>query len=234
MTAGGFLQNLRNELRLRGLQRFLGSDGAVLDYGCGAGSFLVYAASRLPGRRFFGFEIADRPETIDLADGVVTIVKGDPADLIRVLPHCRLVSMNHVIEHIADPQAVITALHDRLLPGGTLQGQTPAADSFEHRVFGTKWSGYHAPRHTVVFSRSGLRRLLDRCGFAEVDVSPGFNPAGVAVSLASLPHGDAGGSVPRNGVRWLAALAAATVLAPIDLLSGAPGMMNFVARKPER
>ena len=54
---------------------------------------------------------------------------------------------------LIERQWVLTAAH-------CMEGQTPAAGSLEQRVFGSFWSGYHAPRHTVVFSASGLDQFL--------------------------------------------------------------------------
>jgi SAM-dependent methyltransferase len=231
MHAGGLLQRMRHDLRIRRLKRFAGTDGPILDYGCGDGSFLVRAAAHMPGRALFGFELGEKREMCQLAGGAVTILKGYHADLLDVLPACRVVTMNHVIEHLPDPFAIVASLSDRLLPGGCFEGQTPNAASTELRVFGARWSGYHAPRHTVVFSARGLESLLERAGFERVQVSAGFNPAGIAVSLGSLAHGDAPGTIRRQGARWTALLLCAAALSPLDLVPGAPGMINFIAHK---
>jgi hypothetical protein len=232
MGGRGRLQEIRDDLRLRRLVRLLDGDGALLDYGCGDGAFLVHAAKTLSSRPLYGYEISDRPETVRLAGGAVTIVKGRVEDLLAVLPPCRLIAMNHVIEHLPDPLAVLRALAAKLVAGGLFEGQTPAAGSLEQRLLGSRWSGYHAPRHTVVFSRPGLVRLFERVGLVEVAVRGAFNPAGLALSLAALSHGDAPGVVPRQGLRWLGLLGVGAALAPIDLLSGAPAVVDFSARKP--
>ena len=231
MTHAGLLSAIRNHLRIAHLEKLAPPAGAILDYGCGDGSFLVQAAAHFPGRPLWGYEIAARAEKSVFAAGSVTIIKGSLPDLLAVLPPCSLISLNHVIEHLPDPAATVSALVNRLAPGGVFEGQTPAADSLERSVFGTRWSGYHAPRHTVVFSRSGLRSLLERCGLALPATQAAFNPAGLAVSLASLPHGK-GGRIRRGGFAWLVWLAMAGALAPIDLLSGRSGVINFCARKP--
>jgi SAM-dependent methyltransferase len=238
VTHTGLLQRIRNDVRIRKVTRLARDKGAILDFGCGAGDLLVQAAEtqRRAGqngtaqREWWGFEIADRPQTEKLADGAVTIVKGDLEDLLRELPPCAVITMNHVIEHLPDPGATVSALAKRLAPGGVLEGQTPAADSLEHVVFGRKWSGFHSPRHTVVFSRMGLTRLIEKCGLDEVRVTGAFNPAGVAVSLGSLADAGAG-RIRRSGWRWMGLLAGASALAPVDLLSGRPGIVNFVAVK---
>jgi SAM-dependent methyltransferase len=230
MTHSGLLNRIRNQMRIRRLARLIGKDGIILDYGCGDGAFLLQAAEGLPQRQFWGYEISDRAETLILAGGSVTLVKGSLPDLLAVLPPCGLITLNHVIEHLPNPFAVVKALAQRLLPGGFFEGQTPAADSLERAVFGSHWSGYHAPRHTVVFSRSGLSRFLERCGLSTPRVEGAFNPAGLAVSLASIPHSGAG-SIRRAGWQWICLLALGAALGPLDLFTGRPGIVNFAAQK---
>lgn len=231
MVGGGPIDRVRDDIRLRRLARLAGPDGPVLDYGCGDGDFLLRVAARWPSRDCWGFEIGPQAETRDLAD-TVTVVRGEHADLMAVLPPCRLVTMNHVIEHLSDPYAVLVDLRDKLVPGGALEGQTPAAGSLEHRVFGTSWSGYHSPRHTVVFTPEGLETLLERAGFVDVEVKRAFNPAAVAVSLAAVGQRGSEGRIRRTGAVWLGLVGVATLCAPVDLLSKAPGVVNFSARRP--
>jgi SAM-dependent methyltransferase len=230
LTHAGLLSKVRNTLRIRRLAKLATADGAILDYGCGDGEFLKQAADATPGRKFWGFEIAARHETIVAKGGAVTLIKGDLPDLMRVLPNCSLITLNHVIEHLPDPLTTVTALTSKLSAGGVFEGQTPAANSLERDIFGARWSGYHAPRHTVIFSSNGLRRFLERCGLSDPIVRAAFNPAGLAVSLASIPH-RSGGRIQRRGTKWLAQLAMGAALSPIDLFSGRPGIVNFVARK---
>ena len=231
MRDDGLLMVLRHKMRIRRLKVCLGSSGGtVLDYGCGNGSFLRRAAEALPKINFIGYEIADVPE-ITHPVSRVTLVRGALQDLLQNLPPCRIIIMNHVIEHLSDPFSVVSLLVARLQPGGYFDGQTPNAASLEHRVFQRYWSGFHAPRHTVVFSIEGLRRLLERTRLKAIQISGAFNPAGYAVSLASLPQGDSRGVIPRNGFKWFLCVAAATAVLPIDVFSGAPGIVNFCAKK---
>jgi len=230
-TGQGTLNRIRQDMRLKRLAPLMEGEGAILDFGCGNGAFLLHAAERMPNRTYFGFEISDRPDVIRHNDGRVTIVKGAFEDLMQILPACRMITMNHVIEHLPDPAVTLSGLIERLVPGGLLEGQTPAARSLEHRVFGDYWSGYHAPRHTVVFSIDGLRRFLQRMGLEQVKVGGAFNPAGLAVSLASVGHGLSGSGIKRQGFGWIGWVGLATILAPGDLLLGAPGIQNFLGRK---
>ena len=72
--------------------------------------------------------------------------------------------------------------------------------------------------------------MFARAGLVHVGVKGGFNPAGLAVSFAATARNPPRG-IRREGAGWLWWLGCATLLAPIDLLSGAPGIMNFTAAK---
>jgi len=229
-TNHGMLARLRHTSRLRALQPLLQGDGALLDYGCGNGAFLLWAAQQNLGRDLIGYEIAENDTIERLASGVITIVRGRPEYLLGVLPICRVVTMNHVIEHLPDPAATIAKLIPFLAVGGTLQGQTPATDSLERRVFGQRWSGYHSPRHTVVFSHRGLLQLFARIGLVTPKITHAFNPAAMAVSLACALRPQPTG-IHRHGPAWLGWLAAATLLAPLDLLSHSGAIVNYSATR---
>lgn len=230
--SSGLLAGLKDKARLRRLKSFVESDHAlILDYGCGDGRFIKEAAKQTSGWVFWGFEMAAHKQSYVAPDGRVTIIRGSFEDLLGALPRCDVITMNHVLEHLPDPLAVLSALHRRMNDGAMMEGQTPAADSLERQVFRTRWSGFHAPRHTVVFSRKGLKQILTKAGFADPQVTAAFNPAGIAVSLASLPHGNSPGMIKRQGAGWLTYVGLATALYPIELLSRSPGIVNYVARK---
>jgi len=74
--------------------------------------------------------------------------------------------------------------------------------------------------------------LLKRIGFSPAKAVGAFNPGGISVSLASLPHGERAGRIKRSGLKWLFFVGLAILLYPIDLLSGKPGIMNFHGVKP--
>lgn len=126
-TGQGLLNRVRQQMRLRRLQPLLEGEGALLDYGCGTGAFLFHAGATVTDRDLYGFEIAETTEII--RKGNITIVKGDLEDLLEVLPPCRLITMNHVIEHLRDPADTLSRLSEKLLRGGVVEGQTPAAGS---------------------------------------------------------------------------------------------------------
>lgn len=225
------LMEVRTNMRVARLARFLDRPGAVLDYGCGGGAFLRKAAQRFPDREFFGYEIAETDRVERLADGRVTIFRGDERELFAAVPKFQVAVLNHVIEHLPSPRETLTAIFKNLGSGGYIDGQTPATDSFDRALFKSAWSGYHAPRHTVVFSRIGLRSLLAASGFDDIKLSAAFNPGGIAMSLGALAHNKHPGRVARKGIEFLARMCAATGFSVLDYFSTRPGIVDFSARR---
>ncbi len=76
--------------------------------------------------------------------------------------------MNHVLEHVYDPVALLRVCHGLLAPGGILAMATPNALSFGLREFGRDWMGLDVPRHLQVFTSSALAETARRAGFGRV------------------------------------------------------------------
>jgi len=76
-----------------------------------------------------------------------------------------LVLLLNLIEHVADPKAVMQKAGDLLKPGGRIVIKTPNTDSWDARLFrNTYWGGLHSPRHWVIFSEKSFRLLLNGTG----------------------------------------------------------------------
>ncbi|MEP7117105.1 MAG: class I SAM-dependent methyltransferase, partial [Acidobacteriota bacterium] len=74
----------------------------------------------------------------------------------------------HVIEHLADPLAMLVAAKRVLTVGGTLILVTPNAVSPGHAWFNGDWRGLEPPRHLNIFTRASLAALVERAGFSVV------------------------------------------------------------------
>jgi len=227
MTDGGLLLRMRHDMRINRLKALVKSGDNILDFGCGDGLFLCRAASAIPAAKFIGYEIAENKQIEEIAPRV-TKMRGAFEDCLAKFPLCRVIIMNHVIEHLPDPFVIVSKLREKLVEGGYFDGQTPNSVSLEHKLFGQFWSGFHAPRHTVIFSARGLHYLLERAGFTKVQIKAAFNPAGYAISFASLLQGK--GNIRREGLKWMFYIVAATLVLPIDFWSGIPGIINFAGR----
>src|SRR5207237_6502388 len=65
-----------------------------------------------------------------------------------------VVIINHVIEHVLDPEDTLRKAYRLLSDGGILYGRTPKLDGVDRRLFGRYWGGYHFPRHVELFPRA--------------------------------------------------------------------------------
>jgi SAM-dependent methyltransferase len=76
-----------------------------------------------------------------------------------------VVLLLNLVEHVADPGAVLQRLANVLSPRGVILVKTPNVDSLDARIFRRRdWGGYHCPRHWVLFNRESFVALAARAG----------------------------------------------------------------------
>lgn len=80
------------------------------------------------------------------------------------------VIMNHVIEHVHDPYALLRECHRILKPGGRLVMITPNIRSLGHEWFKAAWRGLEPPRHLQILTSSALLHLAKSTGFQNSSV----------------------------------------------------------------
>ena len=138
----------------------------LMDYGCGN-------AERLNSARAAGWDTVGVDFTPAVIDQVraaahramlVSQVASIPDDSIG------LVRMNHVVEHLYRPRAVLAQLHAKLRGGGLLHLSTPNPDGPGRRLFGQYWLGLDIPRHVILFPPRLLARVLRGIGFSQIQI----------------------------------------------------------------
>ena len=153
---------LRATNESKGLVPFCTKGGLLLDIGCGGGDFL-WAMKRL-GWNVLGVE--SDPQASALAQRRGLRVLSGPFEEVEIpgesVDH---ITMNHIIEHVYNPIAVMDKCYHLLKPGGTVVVCTPNAGSLGHRRFRTHWRPLEPPRHLYCHSPATMRTLLQRCGF---------------------------------------------------------------------
>lgn len=78
------------------------------------------------------------------------------------------VVMNHVLEHVHDPNGLLRECRRILKPGGQLVSITPNVQGWGRARFGACWRGLEPPRHLFLFSRRTLEQIARTCGFQDV------------------------------------------------------------------
>jgi SAM-dependent methyltransferase len=136
----------------------------LLDVGCGAG--LLLARMRELGWDAAGVEPDERG-----AAAVRSRIPGSSVYAsIEDAPEASFdaVTLSHVVEHLADPEATLAGCLRALKPGGQLVVSTPNSDSAACAEFGASWLHWDPPRHLQIFSAGNLAALLKRVGFDAV------------------------------------------------------------------
>jgi protoporphyrinogen oxidase/SAM-dependent methyltransferase len=137
------------------------SPGRLLDAGCWTGSFL--AAARQRGWSVVGVEPSAwaarhaRERGLDIIEGELLDAPLAPSSFDAIVA-------TDVLEHLADPAAVVERVAELLVPGGVLYVAVPDAGSRLARAMGRRWWAV-LPMHLQYFTRSSMRLLLARHGF---------------------------------------------------------------------
>jgi SAM-dependent methyltransferase len=169
--------------------RSAGGIGPLLDVGCGGG--LLPGMLRERGLPAMGLDSSPAACSIAWRRHRVPALAADLAHVPFASGSFTLVSLFHVLEHLPEPRAYVSASRELLAPQGRLVVQIPDASSWQFRLLGNRWNGLDIPRHLNNFRGEDLRTVLEDSGFAIERVkhfSLRDNPAGLATSLA--PHLD--------------------------------------------
>jgi SAM-dependent methyltransferase len=150
-----------------------GRPGRVLDVGCGRGVLLQ--EFRRQGWDVQGTELSDQAAAY--ARGVLGLpVETGSLDTIGFpANHFDAITLWHVLEHVADPQSLLSEVNRILKPGGVLLVSVPNFGSCEARLFRDRWFHLDVPRHVTHLTKGSLREALAVTGFEDRSWS-GFAP----------------------------------------------------------
>jgi 2-polyprenyl-3-methyl-5-hydroxy-6-metoxy-1,4-benzoquinol methylase len=134
----------------------------VLDFGCGNGDFLARAQAL--GHRCVGVDFD--PEAVNFVKGRgIEVYEPDALAEAGFEGRFDIVTAAHVVEHVADPLALLGDFRRWLKPGGHLFIEVPNAEASGLAKHGRFWRGLEAPRHFSLPSAAGLRDALEKAGF---------------------------------------------------------------------
>ena len=151
----------------------------VLDVGCSTGYLAELLASR--GHQVVGIEVDPAAAGAALERGGFEVVCGDvadPAALGGIPGSFGAIVCGDVLEHLADPAALLRVLRERLAPGGVLVASVPNAVHWTARravlrgEFPQEDHGIFDRTHLRFFTRASARRLLEGSGLQVVAEAP--------------------------------------------------------------
>lgn len=134
--------------------------GRILDVGCGLG-FLLSGLNENWDK--YGVEVSHFAGAHAAQWGKIHV--GELQDAQYPDGFFDTVVMHHVIEHVADPEALIREVFRVLRGNGILVLGTPDFDSGAARRFGEKYRLLHDPTHIRLFTNESMHRFLRDYGF---------------------------------------------------------------------
>ena len=141
----------------------------ILDIGCGVGDFLNYAKEK--GCKITGIEPNDDARKI--AEKKLNIKVFSPAELENLPDNSfDIITMWHVLEHVADLKTEIHHLQRLLKNDGRLILALPNYKSFDAEYYKDKWAAYDVPRHLNHFSRTSIENIFKETKFQLTDIKP--------------------------------------------------------------
>lgn len=144
----------------------VGAPGRLLDIGCGNGAFLPRAASM--GWQAQGVEID--PKAVETCRSIgQNVIEGDAFHPSLTERSFDVITMSHVLEHIADQPALLQRTYELLRPGGWLWLALPNPESIGFHVCGSAWRGLAPPHHLSIPSQPILKKWLKEKGFCSIN-----------------------------------------------------------------
>jgi len=156
--------------RLRTVRRtgVLDRTSSLLDVGCGQPTFLA-RVHRETGARCVGVDFDANGWTVPSRRWKGLSLHEGELDVVAPLAPFDVITMWHALEHLYDPGASLRRLRTMASPGARLVIEVPDYDSLTRRRHGTRWAGFHTPRHTAAYTPATLRRLVERNGWRVQD-----------------------------------------------------------------
>src|SRR5690606_26539658 len=132
----------------------------ILDYGCGAGDFLLYAKNK--NINVFGIE--PNESALEITRKKIGQNNASEKSIQELNEQFDIITMWHVLEHIPNLFEFIEALKSKLNPNGKIFIAVPNHQSFDAKFYQKYWAAYDVPRHLWHFSPESLEKLFNSFG----------------------------------------------------------------------
>lgn len=152
----------------------------LLDIGCGSGQFLYEMRSL--DLKVYGVE----PGNFDKEGNKKYNLNIKNTNLLKAKypkEFFDIITMNHVLEHLNNPNKTLKEINKTLKKGGLLIIGVPNTNALAKKIFGKNWLSYDVPRHIINYSNKNLRFLLYKNEFKIIKTRYNSRPSQFAVSL---------------------------------------------------
>jgi SAM-dependent methyltransferase len=162
-----------------------GETGRLLDVGCGAGHTL----DRFKQEGWATSAVEINPEVAELVrQRGHQVFCGEIHDAHFPSGYFDAVIVEHTLEHVPDPAALLTEVRRILKPRGTVKIVVPNFGGVLARTFGRNWYMLDLPRHFYQFTLRTLRLFLQDSGFKVIRWGTKSDPEHILYSLQYTTH----------------------------------------------
>ena len=137
-------------------------NGKLLDVGCGSGDFLIFM--REHGMQCYGVEPGEFNKKLMKENGI-KVLNTTLKKARYEKDYFDIITINHVLEHVSNPEETLKELYRILKPNGTLIIATPQSNCIAYKIFGRDWTQLDVPRHLFIFSTKILEKYATKIGF---------------------------------------------------------------------
>jgi 2-polyprenyl-3-methyl-5-hydroxy-6-metoxy-1,4-benzoquinol methylase len=141
----------------------------LLDIGCSTGLFLN-TLQKENSWQVWGVEPSEYAADIARNQYNLNVYTGDLFQAKYPEGFFDVVTLWDVLEHVPNPTNTLIEISRITKPQGYLVIRIPNFDSFDAKLFGASWAGLDLPRHTYVFSKKTITKMLELRGFDVVSV----------------------------------------------------------------
>ena len=144
------------------------NQGKILDIGCGDGSLIKYL--KYEGWEAYGLDFQEVSSRYARENLNLNVFTGKLEEVEFDEEFFDIIILFHVLEHLDDPSSVLKKAKLLLKKDGYLLIEVPNFNSFESKLFRSKWVGISAPLHLYHFNTKSLKSMLEKCGYKTIDI----------------------------------------------------------------
>ena len=162
-------------------KNFFKKKSTIMDIACGKG-FLIRNLSKNKNFKCFGTDI----NITTTKKGNVNFIKS-PYDNINLIKKINpdLIIINNFVEHIENLRNIGKIFY-QMKKGSYLIILTVDANSLGRKKFSSYWSGYHSPRHKVIFNSKSIKKIFSKhkkIKFKQIRI---YDPFTNVISISNL------------------------------------------------
>lgn len=159
----------------------------LLDIGFGAGIILQIAKEK--GWEVYGVEVS-KPAVEQARRLGFDVFQGELSEAKYPKQYFDVITASEIVEHLPKPKELFEEVARILRPGGLFWATTPSARGLSYRLMGVDWTAVCPPEHIQLFSKKGVRNMLEAAGFSDIKLqTQGTNP-GEIINYYRSKNGD--------------------------------------------